>query len=290
MSIASALGLRADDAIVVHDSNRIAVRLLPCDVLARVAPAAQRAGQEFEVQLAHRLVEVDGPVAGPDPRVEPCVHDRDGFAVTFWTYHEPLSPPRAVAPAEYAEALRRMHSAMREIDPPVLVPDSGRVPHFMDRVAEAQQLVGTPDRTPELTRDGRDLLTAALGSMTKAIGRRGAHEQLLHGEPHLGNILTTKDGLLFIDLHSSYRGPIELDVAHVSAPDSWDSHHVAAVADHYPGLDRGLLRECRILMIAIVTAWRWDRDDELPNGRQLGLEWLTGLRVVLDSYEPEASV
>lgn len=37
---ASALGLRVDDAAVVHNSNRIVVRLLPCDVLARVAPLA----------------------------------------------------------------------------------------------------------------------------------------------------------------------------------------------------------------------------------------------------------
>ena len=35
---ASALVLRVDDAAVVHDSNRIVVRLIPCDVLARVAP------------------------------------------------------------------------------------------------------------------------------------------------------------------------------------------------------------------------------------------------------------
>ena len=38
MSIASALGLTVDDAIVLHDSNKLAVRLLPCDVVARVAP------------------------------------------------------------------------------------------------------------------------------------------------------------------------------------------------------------------------------------------------------------
>ena len=43
MSTASALGLPADDAIVLHNSNRIALHLLPCDVLARVAPIAQRA-------------------------------------------------------------------------------------------------------------------------------------------------------------------------------------------------------------------------------------------------------
>ena len=37
MSTASALDLTVDDAIVLHDSNRLALRLLPCDVLARVA-------------------------------------------------------------------------------------------------------------------------------------------------------------------------------------------------------------------------------------------------------------
>jgi uncharacterized protein (DUF2384 family) len=37
MSIAASLGLAADDAIVLQDSNKLALRLLPCDVLARVA-------------------------------------------------------------------------------------------------------------------------------------------------------------------------------------------------------------------------------------------------------------
>ena len=48
MSIASSLGLTVDDAIVLHDSNKLALRLLPCDVLARVAPAAQHVAQ-FEI-------------------------------------------------------------------------------------------------------------------------------------------------------------------------------------------------------------------------------------------------
>lgn len=33
MSTASALGLAVDDAIVLHDSNKLTVRLLPCDVV-----------------------------------------------------------------------------------------------------------------------------------------------------------------------------------------------------------------------------------------------------------------
>ena len=52
MSIASSLDLTVDDAIVLHDSNKLTLRLLPCDVLARVAPVALQVSQ-FEVELAH---------------------------------------------------------------------------------------------------------------------------------------------------------------------------------------------------------------------------------------------
>src|SRR5439155_14662774 len=114
-STASALDLRVDDAIVLQDSNRLAVRLLPCDVLARVAYVAHQAGAEFEVEIARRLAETDSPVAALEPRVEPRVYVRDGFVVTLWTYYEPASP-REVAPAEYAHALKRLHVGMRQIE------------------------------------------------------------------------------------------------------------------------------------------------------------------------------
>ena len=41
-SIASSLDLTADDAIVLHNSNKLTLRLLPGDVLARVARAAHQ--------------------------------------------------------------------------------------------------------------------------------------------------------------------------------------------------------------------------------------------------------
>ena len=94
-STASALGLTVDDAIVLHDSNKLALRLLPCDVLARVAPVAHQVAQ-FEVDLAQRLSETESPVAALEPRVEPRVYEHDGFVVTLWTYYEPLSPPEVL--------------------------------------------------------------------------------------------------------------------------------------------------------------------------------------------------
>ena len=71
MSSASALGLTVDDATALHNSNRLALRLLPCDVLARVA-------LESRVEL----------------RVDEC----DGFVVTLWTSYEPVTPACLTGP------------------------------------------------------------------------------------------------------------------------------------------------------------------------------------------------
>jgi thiamine kinase-like enzyme len=261
MSTASSLGLTVDDAIVLHDSNKLTLRLLPCDVLARVAPVAHQVAQ-FEVELAQRLSESGCPVAALEPRVEPRVHERDGFVVTLWTYHEPLSR-REVSPADYANALERLHAGMRKLDVPT--------PHFTDRVEQAQQLVADRDHTPALADADRELLGDTLRSLRRVIGERGGAEQLLHGEPHPGNVLTTKNGLLFIDLETCCRGPVEFDLAH--APEE--------VSEHYPGVDQDLLRECRILVLAMITTWRWERGDQLPNGRRLGTEWLSQIRAAL---------
>ncbi|WUR85632.1 aminoglycoside phosphotransferase family protein [Streptomyces phaeochromogenes] len=267
-SIASSLDLAVDDAIILNDSNKLTLRLLPCDVLARVAPAEQQVAQ-FEVDVAQRLGESGCPVAALEPRVEPRVHERDGFVVTLWTYYEPVTP-HEVSPADYANALAQLHAGMRKLDVPT--------PHFMERVEQAQQFLANRERTPELADADRELLSDTLRSLGRVIGERvGVAEQLLHGEPHPGNLLTTKNGLLFIDFETCCRGPVEFDLAH--APEE--------VSKHYPGLDQDLLRKCRILVLAIITTWRWDRDDQLPNGRRLGAEWLSQIRAALDANGPD---
>ena len=267
VSTAAALDLRVDDAVVLHNSNKLTLRLLPCDVLARVAPVAEQVA-EFEIELAQRLAESDSPVAALEPRVEPRVYERAGFVVTLWTYYEPATP-REVSPADYADALERLHAGMRRLDVPA--------PHFTDRVEEAQRLVASRDHTPALADADRELLGTTLRSLSRMIGECGGAEQLLHGEPHPGNVLSTKNGSVFIDLETCCRGPVEFDLAH--APDE--------VSERYPGVDHDLLRQCRILVLAMITAWRWDRGDQFPNGRRLGTEWLGELRAALDRDRPD---
>jgi Ser/Thr protein kinase RdoA (MazF antagonist) len=259
MATGAALNLRVDDAVVLQDSNRLAVRLLPCDVLARVAYMSHHAHAELEVEVARQLAETDSPVAQLEPRAEPRVYERDGFLVTLWTFYESV-PPRDIAPSDYARALERLHAGTRQI--------TVTAPHFTDRVQEAQSLVDNPALTPELAGTDRELLSETLQSLRRSIVDRNAEEQLLHGEPHPGNLLRTKEGLLFVDFETCCSGPVEFDIAH--APDD--------VSAHYPTANQDLLRECRILMLAMIATWRWEIGDQLPNGRRLGNEWLSQIR------------
>ena len=258
MSTASALGLAVDDAIVLHNSNKVTVRLLPCDVVARVAPIAHQVAR-FEIGLAQRLAEYESPVAALEPRAEARVYERDGFAVTLWTYYKPAMSGR-ISPAGYANALERLHAGMRKLDV--------RTPHFTARVEAAQHLVESSNLTPDLADADRELLITTLRSRRQAIVDRGTSEQLLHGEPHPGNVLSTKSGLLFIDFETCCRGPVEFDLAHV--PED--------VSKRYADADQDLLSQCRVLVLAMVAAWRWDMGDQFPDGQRAARALLSALR------------
>lgn len=259
LSVAASHGLAATEAVVLHRSNKLALRLLPCDVMARVAERAEM-NAELEVELARQLTDVGAPVASLDRRVQPTAHHLDGVAITFWRYYPTTSEPST---DEYAKALQRLHAGMRRVD----VPTQGA----RDRVDSALALVMDRDRSPELGDADRDLLVETLRRFGPVLER--GDQQLLHGEPHPGNLLGTAQGPLFIDLETCCRGPVEFDLAH--APED--------VALHYPGVDPTLLRQCRVLMLAMIIAWRWDRDDRFPDGRRFAHEWTVQLREMLRS-------
>ena len=215
------------------NSNKLALRLLPCDVFARVAFVGQEAFR-FEIEIARRLSENGSPVASLDTRVDPRVYQRDEFALTLWRYYEQQSGIDASATA-YATALERLHVGMAKLD--VVAP------HFSDRVMEARRLVASDERTPRLEEADRELLSWTLRSSGRRIYERSSPEQLLHGEPHPGNVLTTAEGLLFIDLETCCRGPVEFDLAHVPE----------AVGEAYVGADSELFRS------VAASSWRWSR-------------------------------
>lgn len=261
---AAGLGLQVDDAVVIHNSDRLALRLTPCDVLVRVAPPGHLADSEFEVEVARRLADVDAPVAELDSRVEPRVYTCDAFAVSLWTYYAPVG--REIAPAAYADVLERHHAALRQVDL--------NAPHFTDRVAAALREVTDRERSPELSDSDRSFLTDTLGGLGSTISGDKADDQLLHGEAHPGNLLNTRRGPLLVDLATCCRGPIEWDLAH--APEE--------VGEHYAGADHDLIRRCRALNWALFSAWRWRQADQMPDRAHWRVEGLHRVRTALDRW------
>ncbi|WP_078565470.1 aminoglycoside phosphotransferase [Streptomyces sp. AA1529] len=266
---ASELGLQVDDAVVIHNSDRVALRLIPCDVLARVAPLEHLADSEFEVEVAHRLADVHAPVAELERRVEPRVHVRDAFAISLWTYYAPVGS--RITPAAHADVFLRHHAALRQIDLDA--------PHFTNRVAVALREVNDREQTPELPDSDRALLSDTLSGLSAAIGSDNADDQLLHGEPHQGNLLNTRRGPLFVDLATCCRGPVEFDLAH--APEE--------VGMHYAGADHDLIHRCRALNWAMFCAWRWRRNDQMPDRDHWRVEGLHQVRAALDRCGPNWS-
>ena len=120
--------------------------------------------------------------------------------------------------------------------------------------------------------------TAAARSTASSLGLTADDAVVLHNSNKLTvrllpcDVLATANGPLFIDLETCCRGPVEFDLAH--APEE--------VSGHYPGVNQDLLRDCRVLVLAMVTTWRWDRDDQFPNGRRLGTQWLGQIRSALE--------
>lgn len=262
-SVATALDLPVDDVVVLNNSNRLVVRLTPSDTVARVTPSAHHAGHQMsperEVEVVIRLADTDSPVALLEPRVEPQTWRRDGFTISLWAYYEP-GRPAPIAPDDYAYALGRLHAGLRQIELPA--------PRALDRVAAVLLDVADRAATPDLADTDRTFLAETLRELTRSVVDRRRPEQLLHGEPHPGNVLRARGGLLFTDFENTAHGPLEYDLGWVPR----------AVTDRCRDADQDLIDTCRGLVLAMVTAYRWRRDDQHPSGRGSGLAFLDALR------------
>ena len=123
-ALAAELRLRVDDAVVIHNSNMLALHLSPCGVFARVALVGQEVAA-LEVELAGRLAATASPVAALEPRVEPRVYECDGFAVTLWTYYDVVTPDQDF-PGAYADAPTPARRPAKRRDRDPALPRPGR--------------------------------------------------------------------------------------------------------------------------------------------------------------------
>jgi hypothetical protein len=84
--------------------------------------------------------------------------------------------------------------------------------------------------------------------------------------------------LLFVDLETCCRGPIEFDIAHATTTARGPPIEVGAF---YAGADQSLISGCWILMLAMVIPWRCEPGDDLRNGRAMAMDWISQLRAAV---------
>ena len=121
-----------------------------------------------------------------------------------------------------------------------------------------------PGSNSELADSDRELLGSTLRSQRREVSERSSAEQLLHGEPHAGNLLRHEERALV------HRSRDVLPWACRVRP------RACAGRGQRPLRRRRsrAARACRLLVLAMVAAWRWDPDDQFPNGKRAGQELL----------------
>lgn len=242
VAVARRHGLEVTDPRVVRDLSNVLVHLAPAPVIARVAtttaaarPDGARAWLARDVEVAGWLYAQGASVVAPADEVAPGPHRQDGFVLSFWRLVDPR--PERPSPARTGRELRELH---------------GRLDHFTGGLAPLSSALDEASALIERCAL-RDLLKP-LDAARRSIETLGLPARPLHGDAHAGNLLITGSGLLWTDFEDSCAGPIEWDLACLTA-DSADPPG-ALSAYRYEGDPAALapFTEARALQVAAWTA------------------------------------
>lgn len=119
--LATAHGLPATDAVVVHAGSNVIVHLAPTPVVVRVMTgtaalhADPAAWLEREVSVCTHLARLGAAVVAPSDELPPGPHNVDELWMTCWAHvkvdHAAPTPP----PDELGHALRDLHAALSQV-------------------------------------------------------------------------------------------------------------------------------------------------------------------------------
>jgi hypothetical protein len=242
-------GIVSRAPVVLADAHNTIVWLVPSPVVAKVAtsPVGQAANRlTREIAIAEHVASRGGPVARPSPLFEPRLYTSGPLAMTFWEHveHEPAAE---LDPRLAAAALGAVHEALLNF--------KGDLPDYADRLREAGALLADVVATPTLPADDRSFMRRAHAVLSDRLSAIGAPSQPLHGEPHRGNILVTKEHVLLVDLEAACRGPREWDAGFL--PDD--------ARAHVSGLDHELLNLLAPVRSLCVAAACWAQPGRHPD-------------------------
>ena len=216
------LGLTVTEPVVLHDIFSVVVHLAPSPVVVRVptvlpigtTPASQARQQKRELDVVAWLRGRGHPVVAPSPLAPTEPVARQGFSMTFWEWVDHRPPPEQDWDA-HADRVADLHLAMRDYPG-----DLGFLTFLEDVPAGLDFLRDRPDLLDpdDLTRATREWQELAPILTPEGFAAEFPHvdTQPVHGDAPSYNALETPEGVLDADFELTCRGPIELDLAHLS--------------------------------------------------------------------------
>jgi thiamine kinase-like enzyme len=289
---ALAHGLTVDRCVVLQDANTLVLKLSET-LVARVVQDKEgpRMGTEWfqrEGAIAAHLSAAGAPVIPLHPGLPAGPHEREGYTMNFWEF------VTATDEEPSAETVgRTMHQCHRALATlPVELPQLAIV-HESLRVLAG--LAGKEAFT-------NDEITMLREWLEWSIQRLAAYpSQPLHGDAHLGNLMSTTRGLLWTDWEDGFAGPVEWDVASIlwnklflDQDLPWCEQVLAAHAEAGGSVNQAALVESFVARAAVVCAWypvlypqpNADRQEKL----RWRMQWLAELRLLGDPSKQLATL
>ena len=209
-AVAHRSGIRNFTPLVLDGYSNTLVRLAPHPIVARVATlssAVRQCEQSMtrEIAVGLALARKGAASARPSHLLPPGPHQEKGVWLSFWTYVD-VKPERAT-PAEAGQQLHALHETLSQLR----VELSCLSPFYEGQAIVASHL------GHRLDLEARRLVETQFKDVRQRIEAVCAVCRPLHGDAHYGNLMRTDEGLIWGDFEDTCCGPIEWDIACLTA-------------------------------------------------------------------------
>ena len=243
--MAQELGLVAESGRRISSSGRSVFLLEPCSVVAKVGPSSEQSRFTTEVDLARHVQRRRGPVVPALLRANPGPHIRGELVISFWEY-----APSEVGDEELELAAPPTYTELR-----VHLDDfPGRLPSFSQPIQVCREVLAR-DEVDGLSRPALRLVRRALET-ADSFEVPKADLCVLHGDPHARNLTQSFGEVMWLDLKSACRGPLE-----------WDLTALPAVG-HFQAPKPERLATLRAVRSACVVVWCSQKPALEPHDRE----------------------
>ncbi len=253
IAVASQLGLRFDEPVILHDANNTLVHLRPVPVVAKIATMTGmvRQGPDWlkrEVEVASFLIAAGAPVVPPSRQIDPGPHKKNGLVLSFWELVEQID--EQPDPKAAGQALRACHEALAGYP--------GALPRFAP-LEEAGRLVTLIAVEGLLSPADVALLERVYQQVRAALDSLELPLQALHGDATLGNVMNSRRGPFWGDFEDTFLGPTGWDLGCLASGARVYGSDTEAVAAALAGYGATIPEELLDLFIEArtfqVAAW-----------------------------------